>query len=40
VYTFVGDPAAVVKGALNGARAARRLIDMAVHKGEGIRKKS
>ncbi|PNF13981.1 Formimidoyltransferase-cyclodeaminase [Cryptotermes secundus] len=34
VYTFVGDPEAVVKGALNGAKAAHRLIDMAVHKGE------
>lgn len=34
VYTFVGDPTAVVKGALNGAKVARRLIDMEGHKGE------
>jgi glutamate formiminotransferase/formiminotetrahydrofolate cyclodeaminase len=35
VYTFVGGPAAVVRGAFNGAQVARRLIDMAVHKGKG-----
>ncbi|MEH0020719.1 MAG: glutamate formimidoyltransferase [Desulfobacter sp.] len=34
VYTFVGDPEAVVEGALNAAREARQRIDMAVHQGE------
>lgn len=33
VYTFVGSPQAVVEGALNAARAAFSLIDMAKHKG-------
>ncbi len=34
VYTFVGEPDAVVKGALAGARVAREKIDMRTHKGE------
>ena len=34
VYTFVGDPEAVVEGALAAARTARKLIDMRKHKGE------
>jgi len=34
VYTFVGDPEAVVEGALAAARAARERIDMRRHKGE------
>ncbi|NXJ79468.1 FTCD cyclodeaminase, partial [Trogon melanurus] len=34
VYTFVGSPEAVVKGALNAAHVARQLIDMSRHKGE------
>ncbi len=34
VYTFVGTPEAVVEGAVNSARAARKLIDMRRHKGE------
>lgn len=34
VYTFVGEPSAVVEGALNGARVARKLIDMRNHRGE------
>lgn len=34
VYTFVGEPEAVVEGALNAARVARKLIDMRKHKGE------
>ncbi|XP_069472147.1 formimidoyltransferase-cyclodeaminase isoform X2 [Ambystoma mexicanum] len=34
VYTFVGSPQAVVKGALNGARVAFSLIDMTRHSGE------
>lgn len=34
VYTFVGDPAAVVEGALAAARVARERIDMRGHKGE------
>ncbi|MBC2743358.1 MAG: glutamate formimidoyltransferase [Desulfosarcina sp.] len=34
VYTFVGDPDAVVYGALNSARVARERIDMSTHKGE------
>ncbi|KAJ3584218.1 hypothetical protein NHX12_014714 [Muraenolepis orangiensis] len=34
VYTFVGSPDAVVEGALNAARTAFSLIDMASHKGE------
>lgn len=34
VYTFVGSPEAVVEGALNSARTARKLIDMRNHKGE------
>ena len=36
VYTFVGEPAAVVRGTLNAARTAKRLINMATHKGEGV----
>ena len=34
VYTFVGSPEAVIEGALNSARVARKKIDMRVHKGE------
>ena len=34
VYTFVGDPEAVVEGALASARVARERIDMRTHKGE------
>ncbi|GIX77553.1 formimidoyltransferase-cyclodeaminase [Caerostris darwini] len=34
VYTFVGSPDAVIEGALNAARVAYKLIDMAKHKGE------
>lgn len=34
VYTFVGDPEAVVQGALNAARVAREKIDMTTHAGE------
>jgi glutamate formiminotransferase/formiminotetrahydrofolate cyclodeaminase len=34
VYTFVGDPTAVIDGALAGARVARDCIDMRQHKGE------
>ncbi len=34
VYTFVGDPGAVVEGALAAARVARERIDMRRHKGE------
>ncbi len=34
VYTFVGEPDAVVQGALNSARVARQRIDMRTHKGE------
>ena len=34
VYTFVGDPDAVVNGALNCAKVARERIDMRFHKGE------
>ncbi|MBU0972016.1 MAG: glutamate formimidoyltransferase [Proteobacteria bacterium] len=34
VYTFVGDPSAVVEGALNAARVARERIDMRTHTGE------
>lgn len=34
VYTFVGDPEAVVEGALNAARVAREKIDMRTHTGE------
>ena len=34
VYTFVGAPEAVVEGAINSAKTARRLIDMRKHKGE------
>ncbi len=34
VYTFVGEPEAVLQGALNGARVARELIDMRRHQGE------
>ncbi|MBT6338040.1 MAG: glutamate formimidoyltransferase [Desulfobacula sp.] len=33
VYTFVGSPEAVIEGALNSARVARKKIDMRVHKG-------
>ncbi|MEH0021239.1 MAG: glutamate formimidoyltransferase [Desulfobacter sp.] len=34
VYTFVGDPKAVVEGALASARVAREKIDMQTHTGE------
>jgi glutamate formiminotransferase/formiminotetrahydrofolate cyclodeaminase len=34
VVTFVGSPAAVVEGALNSAKVARKLMDMSKHKGE------
>ena len=34
VYTFVGDPEAVIEGALASARVARERIDMTRHKGE------
>jgi len=34
VYTFVGSPEAVVEGALNSAKVARKLIDMRNHHGE------
>ena len=34
VYTFVGEPAAVVVGALAAARVANELIDMRTHNGE------
>jgi glutamate formiminotransferase/formiminotetrahydrofolate cyclodeaminase len=34
VYTFVGYPDAVIEGALNAARTARKLIDMQFQKGE------
>ncbi len=34
VYTFVGDPDAVIEGALAAARVARKRIDMRHHKGE------
>ena len=34
VYTFVGSPEAVIEGALNSARIARKKIDMRVHNGE------
>ena len=34
VYTFVGAPEDVVKGALSAAYAASQLIDMSQHKGE------
>ena len=34
VYTFVGDPASVVEGALSAAREAKKRIDMRAHKGE------
>ena len=34
VYTFVGEPEAVVEGALNAARVARERIDMTGHQGE------
>ena len=34
VYTFVGNPLAVVEGALQAARAAHKLIDMTKHHGE------
>jgi glutamate formiminotransferase/formiminotetrahydrofolate cyclodeaminase len=34
VYTFVGDPASVVEGALAAAREAKERIDMRQHKGE------
>lgn len=34
VYTFVGNPEAVVEGALAGARIAYQLIDMTKHHGE------
>lgn len=33
VYTFVGSPEAVVKGALAAAMVAAKLIDMTTHKG-------
>lgn len=34
VYTFFGPPSAVVEGALNAARVARKLIDMTKHHGK------
>ncbi|CAK8672361.1 formimidoyltransferase-cyclodeaminase-like [Clavelina lepadiformis] len=34
VYTFVGNPSAVVEGAINAAHVAYKLIDMVKHKGE------
>ena len=34
VYTFVGEPGAVIEGALAGARVARERIDMRQHSGE------
>jgi len=34
VYTFVGEPSAVVNGAFNAAKVAKDLIDMTKHKGE------
>ena len=34
VYTFVGDPEAVIEGALASARVAKKQIDMSQHKGE------
>ncbi|MDZ7664415.1 MAG: glutamate formimidoyltransferase [Desulfotignum sp.] len=34
VYTFVGEPEAVVEGALAGAKVAREKIDMRSHKGD------
>ena len=34
VYTFVGEPASVMEGALNAAREAENCIDMSKHKGE------
>lgn len=34
VYTFVGSPESVVKGALAAARVAYKLIDMTKHHGE------
>lgn len=34
VYTFVGDPEAVIEGALNAARVAREKIDMRSHTGD------
>ena len=33
VYTFVGNPSAVVEGAINAAHVAYTLIDMVKHKG-------
>ena len=35
VYTFVGNPLAVVEGALQAARVAHKLINMTKHRGEG-----
>lgn len=34
VFTFVGSPDAIIEGAMNSARVARKLIDMRNHKGE------
>ncbi len=34
VYTFVGDPLAIVEGALAAARVARKIVDMRRHHGE------
>ena len=34
VYTFVGSPAAAVRGAVNACKVAFKLIDMRTHKGE------
>ncbi|XP_067005127.2 formimidoyltransferase-cyclodeaminase [Anabrus simplex] len=34
VYTFVGDPSAVIQGALSAAKIASSLIDMSLHTGE------
>ena len=36
VYTFVGAPAAVVRGAINACKVASARIDMRQHKGEHI----
>ena len=37
VYTFFGPPSAVVEGALEAARTARKLIDMTKHNGNTIK---
>lgn len=38
VYTFVGSPDDVVKGALNAAKTAEQHIDMTTHKGKRVHK--